>query len=254
MSMMANRLSFIYGSLIQPPPAIMDWVSQAPPPHIMNFYCDLMNCGMQGSVPHQILEQVIDQNMYCPSMEDEMRKEQAKAQKKPRKRTPAKKARVKKVAKEKQPAKKNAKDKIIQRHRGTLCRCFENAVKYLWTFEQMLEFRSKEMLDKPDYQKLPFSDKRYLDGIWDAMYRAFDAQLAWTHVLDGVRFDGWDRKNDERRKGREHEINAADVSCFCYRRTVDGQEIFVPFRKEDRTKEFARCPLLSGKAARAMGV
>lgn len=141
-----------------------------------------------------------------------------------------------------------AKEKRVKSHVSLLREILQRARENVWTLEKILDVRSEHVIGTEGYQSLPFADKRYIDGAWDELYRQFDSELKWTHVLDGVRFDGWDRSNEEMRKGREHEIHAdIHLSCFCYCRELDGEKIYIPFRQGDREQEFARVAGLETK-------
>lgn len=146
------------------------------------------------------------------------------------------------------------KDKIVQGFVSVIKDAFKLADEFLWTSEMLWEHRSQHVLTAPAYVSLPYSDKRYLDGVWDTMKNLHEMKnYIWTHILDGERFQSDDPAWRERRKGREHQIDT-DTSYFCYKRTLEGQTVFLPVREKDREAEFARDETLPGKVARLLPV
>jgi hypothetical protein len=146
------------------------------------------------------------------------------------------------------------KDKIVKGFVSVITEAFRYADEYLWTSEALWKHRNDHILGADAYKKLPYSDKRYLDGVWDTLNKLHEQKNhVWTHVLDGERFQSDDPAWRQRRKGREHEINT-DTSYFCYKRTLDKMTVFVPVREEHRAAEFARDTTLPGKVARLLPV
>jgi hypothetical protein len=52
---MLNRLIFCVEALEQHPAAIKAWADDHPTIHLMGFYCDLCNLGLDSSMPGQII-------------------------------------------------------------------------------------------------------------------------------------------------------------------------------------------------------
>lgn len=142
------------------------------------------------------------------------------------------------------------KDKIVRSTQELIFGCFKLANELLWSFEGLLKWRHDHVYSHDGYKTLNFGDKRYLDGVWYTLDKQHNLppNIVWTHILDGRRFEAYEEKHN-----RHGEIDT-NLSYYCYKREVDGQTFFIPFRQENRVEEYKRLPRLSGQLARLFAV
>jgi len=159
-----------------------------------------------------------------------------------------------KTRNEQAAARYNRKCKLIEGLTAAIWQAFKYADEFLWTSEALWKYRQDHVMGTEAYKKLPYTDKRFLDGVWDTLNKLHEQKNhVWTHVLDGERFQSDDPVWRKKREGREHEINT-DTSYFCYKRALGNVTVFVPVREAHRTAEFARDEKLPGKVARLLPV
>lgn len=117
------------------------------------------------------------------------------------------------------------------------------AAKNGWTFERVLDWKTRNILKNATYQKLPRWAKEKIDTAFNIYYNILESTLIWTHVLDGKRIIYSDPAADNRAKDiHDQNVELSKQgkanSAFCHAFALpDSRLILVPFRDEDRKLE-----------------
>ena len=78
--------------------------------------------------------------------------------------------------------------KSIESIRHEIVRTFDNAAKFHWSHEKLLDERGEYVLARPDYTTLPRWAKHELDGVWWALDHLNWRKLVFTYLHNGVRY------------------------------------------------------------------